>query len=325
MNKKTLLNEKLKPHFIPGWNKAYKSGQLYPDIRVPFRSIQLSESNGPHHPNKPVNNVQLYDTSGPYTDPNPQQTIDSGLPLIRQSWILKREDIQRVSPKGERVIYQAKKETNVTQLHYARKGIITPEMEFVAIREGCVPELVREEIAAGRAIIPANINHPESEPMIIGQKFLVKINANIGNSAVSSSIEEEIEKMVWAVLWGGDTVMDLSTGGHIHETREQIIRHAPVPVGSVPIYQALERVNGQISQLSWDVYRDVLIEQARQGGGLFYDPFRDPGRVYSLNHQTPDRNCLTRRIDHGQMVPDPSKGKFPLHPFRRHLSDHEGL
>jgi phosphomethylpyrimidine synthase len=204
--------------------------------------------------------VRLYDTSGPYTDQSVTTDLTQGLPPLRREWILDRGD---VAPQESGTLRATG--APVTQLAYARAGLITREMEFVAVREGVAPEFVRDEVAAGRAIIPANVNHPETEPMIIGRNFLVKINANIGNSAVSSSIEEEVEKMTWATRWGADTIMDLSTGKDIHATREWIIRNSPVPVGTVPIYQALEKVNGVAADLSWEVYRDTLIEQCEQG------------------------------------------------------------
>ncbi|GLY09519.1 phosphomethylpyrimidine synthase ThiC [Pseudobacillus badius] len=274
-----------------GSKKVYVKGTR-PDIKVPMREIQLSPTAGTfgEEENPPV---RVYDTSGPYTDPT--YVIDStkGLPAIRSPWIKERSDTEsykgreikpedngykdendpranhQVFPGLERQPLRAKKGKNVTQLHYAKKGIITPEMEFIALRENMSPEFVREEVARGRAIIPANINHPEIEPMIIGRNFHVKINANIGNSAVSSSIEEEVEKMTWATRWGADTIMDLSTGKNIHTTREWIIRNSPVPVGTVPIYQALEKVNGIAEDLTWEVYRDTLIEQAEQGVDYF--------------------------------------------------------
>ena len=204
-----------------------------PSVRVPFREVALSTGE----------RIRLYDTSGPYTDPGFTTDVKQGLPPLRRHWILSRNDVEPGA--GGRWGLRAKSGSRVTQMHYARRGEITPEMEFVALREGMSAEIVRDEVARGRAIIPSNINHPESEPMIIGRRFLVKINANIGNSAVSSSIEEEVEKMTWATRWGGDTIMDLSTGKNIHETREWILRNSPVPVGTVPIYQALEKVNGK--------------------------------------------------------------------------------
>ncbi len=237
--------------------------------------------------------VRVYDTSGPYTDANYTVDITKGLPALRSKWIRERSDVveyegreikpedngyqnqndpranHKVFPGLKRKPLRAKKGKNVTQLHYAKKGIITPEMEFIALRENMKPEFVRDEVARGRAIIPSNINHPETEPMIIGRNFHVKINANIGNSAVSSSIEEEVEKMTWATRWGADTIMDLSTGKNIHTTREWIIRNSAVPVGTVPIYQALEKVNGIAEDLTWEIFRDTLIEQAEQGVDYF--------------------------------------------------------
>jgi phosphomethylpyrimidine synthase len=221
-------------------------------IRVPVREIALTD--GTSH--------SVYDTSGPYTDPDVVIDRERGLPNLRAAWIDARGDTEG-TPR------RAKSGKNVTQMHYARRGDITPEMEFIAIREGVEPSFVRDEVARGRAIIPSNINHPESEPMIIGRGFHVKINANIGNSAVASTIDEEVEKMTWATRWGADTVMDLSTGKNIHETREWIIRNAPVPIGTVPIYQALEKVNGKSEELTWEIYRDTLIEQAEQGVDYF--------------------------------------------------------
>ncbi|QSB11942.1 phosphomethylpyrimidine synthase ThiC [Lysinibacillus fusiformis] len=274
-----------------GSKKVYVEGSR-PDILVPMREIALSPTTGSFgdEENAPI---RVYDTSGPYTDPAYQADITKGLPVLRRTWIEERGDVEEyegrtikpedngfrraddprnhenVFPELARKPLRAKKGKNVTQLHYARNGIITPEMEFVAIRENMDPEFVRSEIAAGRAIMPSNINHPEAEPMIIGRNFHVKINANIGNSAVSSSIAEEVEKMTWATRWGADNIMDLSTGKHIHTTREWIIRNAAVPVGTVPIYQALEKVNGIAEDLTWEVYRDTLIEQAEQGVDYF--------------------------------------------------------
>ena len=274
-----------------GSKKVYVEGSR-PDILVPMREIELSPTTGSfgEQQNAPV---RVYDTSGPYTDQAYDVDITKGLPALRKAWIEERGDVQsyegraikpedngyrkvddprandKVFPNLTRQPLRAKKGQNVTQLHYARKGIITPEMEFVAIRENMEPEFVRSEIAAGRAIIPANINHPEAEPMIIGRNFHVKINANIGNSAVSSSIEQEVEKMTWATRWGADTIMYLSTGKNIHTTREWIIRNSAVPVGTVPIYQALEKVNGIAEDLTWEVFRDTLIEQAEQGVDYF--------------------------------------------------------
>jgi phosphomethylpyrimidine synthase len=284
------------------------------DIQVPFREISLSDtpSSFGGESNPPV---VVYDTSGPYTDPAVDIDIRNGLPALRAQWIMERGDVEQLDGPSSDFGHQrlvdpeladmrfnlhrnplrAKAGHNVSQMHYARQGIITPEMEFIAIRENqrrenmsellqtqhpgqhygasipkvITPEFVRDEVARGRAIIPANINHPEIEPMIIGRNFLVKINANIGNSALGSSISEEVEKMVWGTRWGGDTVMDLSTGKNIHETREWIIRNSPVPIGTVPIYQALEKVNGKAEDLTWEIFRDTLIEQAEQGVDYF--------------------------------------------------------
>ncbi|MEE2933380.1 MAG: phosphomethylpyrimidine synthase ThiC [Pseudomonadota bacterium] len=286
---------------IPGSKKVYEEGTN--GIRVPFREVVLEKS-----ANEPP--VRLYDTSGPYTDPDVALNVEKGLPALRSPWISARGDT--VSYKGreirpednhrnmgdpkavpefpsKRAPLRAKTGKNVSQMRYAREGIITPEMEYIAIRENLgrseffgdgesfgaeIPEyvtaeFVREEVARGRAVIPANINHPETEPMIIGRNFLVKINSNIGNSAVSSSVAEEVDKMVWSTRWGGDTVMDLSTGKDIHNTREWIIRNSPVPIGTVPIYQALEKVGGIAEELTWDIYRDTLIEQCEQGVDYF--------------------------------------------------------
>ncbi|WP_331376473.1 phosphomethylpyrimidine synthase ThiC [Sinorhizobium chiapasense] len=291
---------------LPASQKVYKPGEIHPDIRVPMREIAL-------HPTSGEPPVTVYDSSGPYTAEGANIRIEAGLPQLRRDWILKRGDVESYEGRsvkaedngfvtGERLTpefpvrnepLRAKGGLAVTQLAYARAGIITPEMEFIAIRENVgrkatkealtrdgesfgasvpdfvTPEFVRQEVAAGRAIIPANINHPESEPMIIGRNFLVKINANIGNSAVTSSMAEEVEKMVWATRWGADTVMDLSTGRNIHNIREWIIRNSPVPIGTVPLYQALEKVNGIAEDLTWAVYRDTLIEQAEQGVDYF--------------------------------------------------------
>lgn len=287
----------------PNSEKIYVSGKLFPDIKVGMRKINLYPTvkieNGKRieYPNDPVT---VYDTSGVYTDPNVTIDITKGVPRIREQWIENRKDTvvlpeitseygkARLADKNlddirfpiqhaPRVAAEGK---SITQMHYARAGVITPEMEYVAIRENLnnaelgiesyiTPEFVREEIAAGRAIIPANVNHPEAEPMIIGSKFAVKLNTNIGNSALSSGIEEEISKAVWSCYWGGDTLMDLSTGDNIHETREWIIRNCPVPVGTVPIYQALEKVNGDVKKLTWEIYRDTLIEQCEQGVDYF--------------------------------------------------------
>ncbi|MDP8211784.1 MAG: phosphomethylpyrimidine synthase ThiC [Candidatus Zapsychrus exili] len=247
---------------LPGSSKKYIKGTLHKDILVPIREIELSNSTA-----EKKNSVDLYDTTGPYTDPNITINTTEGIPPLRKEWIKKRDDTE--SPTSSSLQRHAKTGKNITQMHYAKKGIITAEMEFVSLRERVSPEFVRERIASGEAIIPCNINHPECEPMIIGRDFLVKINANIGNSAIISSVDEEVEKMIWAIRWGADTVMDLSTGENIHETREWIVRNSPVPIGTVPIYQALEKVGGNIEDLSWEVYRDTLIEQAEQGVDYF--------------------------------------------------------
>ena len=304
---------------LGGSKKIYVPGRLH-HIRVAMREIAVGDTTTKSFgvEEKTVNApVTVYDTSGPYTDPAVPIDLKKGLPRLRESWIRERGDTEQLHQfssaysnqrlqdaklqdlrfEHKKQPLRAKKGQNVTQLHYARKGIITPEMEYIAIRENqrigeyrddalthqhpgdsfgartplsaITPEFVRDEVAAGRAIIPANINHPEAEPMIIGRNFLVKINTNIGNSAVTSSIEEEVDKAVWSCRWGGDTLMDLSTGKHIHETREWVIRNCPVPVGTVPIYQALEKVNGRAEDLNWEVFKDTLIEQAEQGVDYF--------------------------------------------------------
>jgi len=299
---------------LPNSTRVFLNGKIHPDIQVPLREISLSPTKsykGTSEANEPA---RVYDCSGPWGDANFHGEVEQGLPPLRRQWIMARGDIEEVESsykpiagRSDAVIpaalqrkpFRAKPGKIVTQFQYARKGIITPEMEFIAIRENLgreqpasvstqsthrslggesfganipayiTPEFVRDEVARGRAIIPANINHPESEPMIIGRNFLVKINANIGNSAVASSIEEEVEKMRWATKWGADTVMDLSTGKNIHETREWIIRNSPVPIGTVPIYQALEKVGGKAEELTWKIYRDTLIEQCEQGVDYF--------------------------------------------------------
>ncbi len=256
-------NEKIKKIYLPG--------KTFPELRVPAKEIILSPSKthtsekeetiGANTENPPIT---VYDTSGPYTDPAVTINVRDGLKPVRKAWIERRGDAEKTGK-----FFKAKPGRNVSQMHYAKKGIITEEMEYIAIRENLSAEFVRDEVARGRAIIPANINHLELEPMIIGRNFLVKINANIGNSAVTSSIEEEVEKMIWAIRWGSDTVMDLSTGKNIHQTREWIIRNSPVPIGTVPIYQALEKVGGKAEDLTWEIYRDTLIEQAEQGVSYF--------------------------------------------------------
>ena len=383
---------------LPNSRKIYVNGELHPDIRVPFREISLAPTksmNGETEANEPV---RVYDASGPWGDPSVMLDPLQGLPPLRRDWVLKRGDVDEIEGRVVRPIddgYLSDKHAAVamkrptfngagapsrrkplrasaghpvTQLWYARQGIVTPEMEFIAIRENLgrerqkeeleikkgngsdpellnssfllhtsdrnslahehvgesfganvpreiTPEFVRSEVARGRAIIPANINHPESEPMIIGRNFLVKINANIGNSAVASSIEEEVEKMRWATKWGADTVMDLSTGKNIHATREWIIRNSPVPIGTVPIYQALEKVGGRAEELTWEIYRDTLIEQAEQGVDYFTVHAGVLVALHSAHRATRYRNRFARRIDHGQVVSRASSGKFSLHPL----------
>jgi phosphomethylpyrimidine synthase len=260
---------------LPGSKKVYVLGPH--GMRVPFREIVLHPTRGMRGETEMNPALRVYDTSGPYTDPSVPIDLTRGLVELRRPWILARGEYDRVTPHRQNAPGLAlsrprevlRGRGNVTQMHSARKGVITPEMEFIAIRESLPAELVRSEVARGRAIIPANINHPESEPMAIGRRFLVKINANIGNSIVTSSIEEEVEKMTWATRWGADTVMDLSTGKNIHETREWILRNSPVPIGTVPIYQALEKVDGKAEELTWEIFRDTLIEQAEQGVDYF--------------------------------------------------------
>ena len=309
------LSQRITRTPFPGSRKVYLDGSS-PDIRVPFREITLGDTlvddgagGSRREPNPPL---RVYDASGPYTDPQAAIDITCGLPPLRAAWIADRADTVALpgisSAYGRQRLHDpkltalrmaqapvprcAKPGANVSQMHYARRGIVTPEMHYIAVRENLVkaqlrerlatervpkrghsfganlqditPEFVRDEVARGRAVIPSNINHPESEPMIIGRNFLVKVNANIGNSAVTSSIEEEVDKLVWSIRWGADTVMDLSTGENIHETREWILRNSPVPIGTVPIYQALEKVGGVAEDLTWEVFRDTLIEQDRK-------------------------------------------------------------
>ena len=283
--------------------KAYMQGTLFPFIKVGMQKVNLTptvtvqDGKKVMTPNAPV---YVYDTSGPFSDPSIEIDLKKGLPRMREPWITSRGDVEQLpsitSEYGKMrrddpsldhlrfehiaLPYRAKAGKCCTQMYYAKQGVVTPEMEYVAIRENMnckelgidthiTPEFVRDEIAAGRAVLPANINHPESEPMIIGRNFLVKINTNIGNSATTSSIEEEVDKAVWSCKWGGDTLMDLSTGDNIHETREWIVRNCPVPVGTVPIYQALEKVNGKVEDLTWEIYKDTLIEQCEQGVDYF--------------------------------------------------------
>ena len=283
---------------LPRSQKVFVPGRLHPELRVPFRQITLTPTKSSDGRIESNETVRVYDCSGPWGDPAFHGNAERGLPALRRDWILRRGDVQENA--GGRSL-RAKPGRVVSQLHYARQDVITPEMEYIALRENMgresaptkaaaqnplqfqhpgqsygaaipkeiTPEFVRDEVARGRAIIPSNINHPELEPMIIGRNFLVKINANIGNSAVASSIEEEVEKMRWAITWGADTVMDLSTGKNIHATREWILRNSPVPIGTVPIYQALEKVGGKAEELTWEVYRDTLVEQCEQGVDYF--------------------------------------------------------
>ena len=286
----------------PDSEKVYLKGEIHPDVRVAMRRVNLTptvtieDGRRVTRENAPV---YVYDTSGVYSDPSVEVDLRKGLPRLREAWIRSRdvEVLPEISSEYGRerladksldhlrfehicLPYRAKKGCQVSQMYYAKQGIITPEMEYVAIRENMnnrelgiesyiTPEFVRQEIAAGRAVLPANINHPEAEPMIIGTRFLVKINTNIGNSATTSTIEEEVEKAIWSCKWGGDTLMDLSTGENIHETREWIIRNCPVPVGTVPMYQAMEKVKGKAEDLTWELFRDTLIEQCEQGVDYF--------------------------------------------------------
>src|SRR5437867_4411809 len=263
---------------LPGSRKVYVPGPQ--GSRVPFREIALHPTRGTRGEVEINAPLRVYDTSGPYADPEVEIDLHRGLPELRRPWILARGEHDETEPRRPNAPDLAltaltrprralRSRGIATQMHWARRGLVTPEMEFAAVRENVAPEFVRSEIARGRAILPANVNHPESEPMVIGRNFLVKINANIGNSAVTSSIEEEVEKMTWAIRWGADTVMDLSTGKNIHETREWILRNSAVPIGTVPIYQALEKVDGKAEELTWEIYRDTLIEQAEQGVDYF--------------------------------------------------------
>jgi phosphomethylpyrimidine synthase len=272
MKNKLKINTLITKGPIPGSKKVYVQGKIH-DIKVAMRQIDLSPTVSRDGSAENNNPVLVYDTSGPFSDPHADTDVNKGLPGLRKKWITARGDTMKQDTLTSPL--RAAPGKQVTQLYYARQGIVTPEMEYVAIRESqqsdghITPEFVMQEVASGRAIIPANINHPESEPMIIGRKFLVKINANIGNSPTTSSIPEEVEKAVWAFRWGADTIMDLSTGKNIHETREWILRNSPVPVGTVPLYQALEKVNGRVEDLSWPVFKDTLIEQAEQGVDFF--------------------------------------------------------
>ena len=349
---------------LPGSEKIYVKGEMF-DIEVPMRRINLTptvDTDGTKIENEPV---VVYDTSGPYTDPNYTVDLHKGLPKIREQWIADRNDTVKLeglsseygrARQNDRSLDAlrfehvnttprvAKPGHRVSQMYYARQGIITPEMEYIAIRENqmvdkireaykkekgeplganfpeyITPEFVRQEVAAGRAIIPANINHPESEPMIIGRNFLVKINANIGNSPITSSISEEVEKAVWAFRWGADTIMDLSTGKNIHETREWIIRNSPVPVGTVPLYQALEKVRGgrpHVGDLPRHAHR-----ASRARRGLLHDPCRVALAPRAADAETPHGNRVPRGSHHGTLVYDPQTGKFLVRTFRGHLRD----
>ena len=364
---------------FPASRKVYVQG-AQAGVRVPMREISLTATKSMNGSTAIANEpITIYDTSGPYTDPDVQIDARSGLAPYRRNWVIGRNDVVELTdisshygrlraadPKLDELRFQhirkplrAKPGMNVTQIHYARQGIVTSEMEFIAIRENqsrevarelgsrnghgggvgqhpgqswgasipsvITPEFVRDEVARGRAIIPANINHPESEPMIIGRNFLVKINSNIGNSAVASSIEEEVEKMIWSIRWGADTVMDLSTGKNIHETREWIIRNSPVPIGTVPIYQALEKVGGKAEDLTWEIYRDTLIEQAEQGVDYFTIHAGVRLRLCADDRQTHDRHRVPRRSDPCEVVPGLSSRKLSLHALRRNLRDYEDL
>lgn len=349
---------------IRGSRKVHIASPTGSGIRVAMREIDLDPHSG-----EP--SVRVYDTSGPYTDPNARIDIAQGLPELRAAWIRSRGDVEEVRqrevrpedngqlgpdrsggvpafPNVRKTVLRARPGANVSQMHYARKGIITPEMEYVATRENLgrerlaeyirdgqdwgasipdyvTPEFVRDEVARGRAIIPNNINHPESEPMAIGRNFLVKINANIGNSAVASDVASEVDKMVWSIRWGADTVMDLSTGRNIHDTREWILRNSPVPIGTVPIYQALEKVGGIAEELTWEIFRDTLIEQAEQGVDYFTIRMRRPPALRAARRQARHRHRQPRRQHHGEMVPRASSRELPLRTLRRDHRDHEGL
>ena len=355
---------------LPASHKVYVHNHHRPDVSVAMRAVVLSDSghgaNGNGHGQPQANApIMIYDTSGPYTDTDIDTDIRRGLKPLRLEWIRGRGDVEELAgpsyqapvkkngkahdPQTERFpdaarrpILRAKPGCNVSQMHYARKGIITPEMEYIAIRENLgrqaalekggagngrthagysfgaaipqfvTPEFVRDEVARGRAIIPSNINHPESEPMIIGRNFLVKINANIGNSAVASTVEEEVEKMRWATSWGADTVMDLSTGADIHETREWILRNSPVPIGTVPIYQALEKVDGKAEDLDLGDFRDTLIERGRAGRGLFHDPRWRVAALRAAHGQSVDGDRFARRFILAKWCLAHHKENFPI-------------
>ncbi len=378
---------------FPASRRVYVAGSR-PDVQVPMREINLSPTrlpNGTEVSNEPV---RVYDTSGPWGEAGFHRDATRGLPLLRAGWIRERGDVEETAGRAvdplddgylsethraqaerdgarnpikffdrhSRPVLRARAGQAVTQLAYARRGMVTPEMEFVAIRENTklqrardllemtetgprnslwrqhagqsfgaaipreiTPEFVRDEIARGRAIIPANINHPELEPMIIGRNFLVKINTNIGNSAVASSIDEEVEKMRWSVKWGGDTLMDLSTGKNIHQTREWILRNCPVPVGTVPIYQALEKVNGRPEELTWEIFRDTLIEQAEQGVDYFTIHAGRPVALHPAHGPPHDRHRQPRWFNPREVVSLPPPGELSLHALGRHLRHHGGV
>ena len=299
--------------------RVYVQGSR-PDLRVPFREVSAGADAWRDAGTRPTR--RSASTTPAARTATRTMTVDpkAGLPGVRLPWILERGDVETVAGvRGDAL--RARGGAAVTQLHYARQGMITPEMEFIAIREGVDAELVRDEVARGRAIIPANINHPEAEPMIIGTRFLVKVNANIGNSAVLSDIDAEVEKMRWATRWGSDTIMDLSTGKDIHATREWIMRNSPVPVGTVPIYQALEKVGGNADQLTWELYRDTIIEQAEQGVDYFTIHAGVLLRYVPLTAKRVTGHRVARRIDHGGVVPRAPRGELPLHALRGALRD----
>ena len=347
---------------IFGSRKVYAQPETAPDLRVPVREIALDASSG--EPPVPV-----YDTTGPYTDPDATIDVEQGLPRRRTAWVKERGGVEAYEGRPIKPVdngnvsgkhlarafpqvhapLRALDGKPVTQYEFARAGIITKEMIYVAERENLgrkvqleraeaaradgesfgasvplfvTPEFVRSEVARGRAIIPSNINHAELEPMIIGRNFLTKINANIGNSAVTSSVEEEVEKMVWAIRWGADTVMDLSTGRNIHNTREWIIRNAPIPIGTVPIYQALEKVDGDPGEARLGVLQGHAHRAVRAGRRLFHHPRRRAARLRAADRQPRHRHCFARRLDHGQVVPVPAQGKLPVRAVRRDLRHH---
>ena len=314
---------------FPASEKVYKEGSS-PSVRVPFRQVTLNPTTGRfgQEENPPLS---IYDTSGPYSDSAARLDLAQGLPALRRDWILGRGGVEEYEghpitvtgktraqpyPALRRNVLRAKNGQAVTQMHYARKGIVTPEMEYIGIREGIDPEYVREEVARGRAIIPANINHPESEPMIIGRNFLVKVNANIGNSAITSSIEEEVEKMLWATRWGADTVMDLSTGSDIHTTREWILRNSPVPIGTVPIYQALEKGGRQPRGTDLGTLPGHPDRAGRTGRGLLHHPRRRAVALCAADRQPHHGHRVPGRLDHGRLVPGPPPRELPLHSLR---------